>query len=164
MGKNTKRGRVKRDWKNQNVQNSRSPAVKRTDNKNTKLRDAAVQRHLYENIEAQKKKDEAIRELKQRRVVCPVCRKDIEDMASAVVDKTSGKPAHFDCILEQLQKAETIGENEKIAYIGQGRFALLRYEDPHDLKSFKIIKTIEWEGRDAELPWRCELSGLYSQV
>ena len=52
----------------------------------------------------------------------------------------------------------------KIAYIGQGRFALLRYEDPSDVKSFKIIKTIEWEGRDAELPWRSELSSLYSQV
>ena len=164
MGKNTKRGRVKRDWKNQNAQNLRLSALKRTDNKNTKLRDAAVQRHLYENIAAQKEKDEAIRELKQRRVVCPVCGKDIEDMASAVVDKASGKPAHFDCILDQLQKTETLGENEKIAYIGQGRFALLRYEDPRDVKSFKIIKTIEWEERDAKLPWRSELSGLYSQV
>ena len=134
MGKNTKRGRVKRDWKNQNAQNLRLSALKRTDNKNTKLRDAAVQRHLYENIAAQKEKDEAIRELKQRRVVCPVCGKDIEDMASAVVDKASGKPAHFDCILDQLQKTETLGENEKIAYIGQGRFALLRYEDPRDVK------------------------------
>jgi len=86
MGKNTKRGRVKRDWKNQNAQNLRLSALKRTDNKNTKLRDAAVQRHLYENIAAQKEKDEAIRELKQRRVVCPVCGKDIEDMASAVVE------------------------------------------------------------------------------
>ena len=142
MGKNTKRGRVKRDWKNQNAQNPRSPSLKRTDDKNTKLRDAAVQRHLYENIAAQKEKDEAIRHLKQRRVVCPVCGKDIEEMASAVDDKASGKPAHFDCILDQLQKTETLGENEKIAYIGQGRFALLRYEDPRDVKSFKIIKTI----------------------
>ena len=139
MGKNTKRGRVKRDWKNQNAQNPRSAALKRTDNKNTKLRDAAVQRHLYENIAAQKEKDEAIRHLKQRRVVCPLCGKDIEEMASAVVDKASGKPAHFDCILDQLQKTETLGENEKIAYIGQGRFALLRYEYPRDVKSFKII-------------------------
>ena len=85
-------------------------------------------------------------------------------MASAVIDKASGDPAHFDCILDQLNKTETLGENEKIAYIGQGRFALLRYEDPSDVKSFKIIKTIEWEGRDAELPWRSELSSLYSQV
>ena len=57
MGKNTKRGRVKRDWKNQNAQNPRSASLKRTDNKNTKLRDAAVQRHLYENIAAQKEPD-----------------------------------------------------------------------------------------------------------
>jgi len=163
MGKNAKRGRGRRDWKNQNAQNSRSGG-KQTDNKNIKLRDAAVQRHLYENIAAQKKKDEAIRELKQRRVVCPICGNDIEDMASAVIDKASGDPAHFDCILDQLNKTETLGENEKIAYIGQGRFALLRYEDPSDVKSFKIIKTIEWEGRDAELPWRSELSSLYSQV
>ena len=93
MGKNAKRGRGRRDWKNQNAQNSRSGG-KQTDNKNIKLRDAAVQRHLYENIAAQKKKDEAIRELKQRCVVCLICGKDIEDMASAVVDKASGNPAH----------------------------------------------------------------------
>ena len=163
MGKNAKRGRGRRDWKNQNTQNSRSGGRQAND-KNARLREAAIQRHRYENIADQKKKDEAIRELKQRRVVCPVCGRDIEDMASAVVDKASGKPAHFDCILDQLNKTETLGENEKIAYIGQGRFALLRYEDPSDVKSFKIIKTIEWEGRDAKLPWRSELSGLYSQV
>ena len=163
MGKNAKRGHGRRDWKNQNTQNARSGG-KPADDKDTKLREAAIQRHLYDNIADQKKKDEAIRELKQRRVVCPVCGKDIEDMASAVIDKTSGNPAHFDCILEQLNKTETLGENERIAYIGQRRFALLRYEDPRDVKSFKIIKTIEWEGRDAKLPWRSELSSLYSQV
>ena len=163
MGKNTKRGRGRRDWKNQNTQNSRSGGRQAND-KNARLREAAIQRHRYENIADQKKKDEAIRELKQRRVVCPICGNDIEDMASAVIDKASGDPAHFDCILDQLNKTETLGKNEKIAYIGQGRFALLRYEDPSDVKSFKIIKTIEWEGRDAKLPWRSELSGLYSQV
>ena len=60
MGKNTKRGRGRRDWKNQNAQSARSGG-KQADNKNIKLREAAIQRHLYENIADQKKKDEAIR-------------------------------------------------------------------------------------------------------
>ena len=71
---------------------------------------------------------------------------------------------HFDCVLAQLKQNERVGENEKIAYIGQGRFAVLYYENPRDQKKFVIKKIIEWEDRDQKSEWRDELSGLYSQV
>ena len=54
--------------------------------------------------------------------------------------------------------------NEKIAYIGQGRFGVLYFENPRDQRKFTIKKIIEWEDREKKSEWREELSGLYSQI
>ena len=88
----------------------------------------------------------------------------ITDVSSAMADKVTGNPVHFDCVLAQLKENEPVGENEKIAYIGQGRFAVLYYENPRDQKKIGIKKSIEWEKREKKAEWRDELSGLYSQV
>lgn len=163
MGRNNRHNHNRRNWNNQNNQNNQN-RNQQNGGREQKAREALFQRTIHENIEEQQKKDAAIRELKQREVVCPVCGKTIEDLTSAVSDKATGKPAHFDCILEQLNKSEALGENDKVTYIGQGRFAVLHFDNPRDLKSFKIIKTIEWESREKKLDWRDEMSGLFSQV
>ena len=85
-------------------------------------------------------------------------------MASAICDKVSGQPMHFECVMKMLESSETIGQNEKIAYIGQGRFAVLYYENMRDQRHFQIKKIIEIEDRDKRASWRDELSSLYSQV
>lgn len=110
------------------------------------------------------KRDQAIIDLKKREVICEKCGQPITDVASAIADKVSGKPVHFECVLNELAKGETLGENDRIAYIGQGRFAVLHYDNPRDQKGFKILKIIEWEPREQKREWRDELSGLYSQV
>lgn len=118
----------------------------------------------HENPEALAKHEQAIKELKSREIVCPKCGKLITDIASAMTDKTSGKPIHFECVMEQVSAGESVSQNEKIAYIGQGRFAVLSYENIRDQRHFHIKKIIEWEGRDAKPEWRDEISGLYSKV
>lgn len=118
----------------------------------------------YEDVEAEKERVSAIQEIKARNIICPVCNQPITDIASAMSDKTSGKPVHFDCVLEQVKKSEQTGENEKISYIGQGRFAVLYFENPRDQRHFTIKKVIEWENRDQKNEWREEISGLYSKV
>ena len=118
----------------------------------------------HENIEAMAKQDAAIREFKARQVVCPKCGKIIDDLASAISDKDSGIPIHFECAMEELSKKESVGPNERICYIGQGRFGVLYFENPHDQKHFSIRKIIEWEAHDKTFEWRNEMSGLYSQV
>lgn len=118
----------------------------------------------YEDVEAEKEKMKAIEEMKARENICPMCGQPITEIASAMVDKASGKPAHFDCVLNKVQESEPVGENEKIAYIGQGRFAVLYYENPREQKNFTIKKIIEWEDRDSKAEWRDEISGLYSKV
>ncbi|MBQ1949685.1 MAG: hypothetical protein II367_05975 [Treponema sp.] len=118
----------------------------------------------HENVEAQQKRENAIKELKTREIICPKCGEKITDMASAIADKATGKPVHFECIMKMLAETEKLGQNEKIAYIGQGRFAILYYENIRDQKHFQIKKTIELEDRDNRAEWRTEMSGLYSQV
>ena len=93
-----------------------------------------------------------------------MCQKAITDVSSALSDKTSGSPVHFECVMSMLEKSETVGHNEKICYIGQGRFGILYFENPRDQRHFTIKKIIEWENRDAKFEWRDEISSLYSQV
>jgi hypothetical protein len=160
MGRNNRHSHSRHNWNNQNGQN-RSQV---NNTKEPKVHVSVFQRTIHENPEEQQKRNAAIRELKTREVICPICGKPIEDITSAIADRTTGKPAHFDCILQQLGKSESLGDNDKITYIGQGRFAVLHFDNPRDLKTFRIVKTIEWESRDTKIEWRDEMSGLFSQV
>ena len=155
-----KHNRKYRRWNNSNHNNnSRS-------NKN----DASLQGEFDKtqtrkfHFEAQAKKEEAIQEIKARQIVCPECGELITDIASAVADKSTGKPVHFECVMNRLNETEKVGQNEKICYIGQGRFGILYFENPRDQRHFTIKKIIEWEERDKKIDWRDEMSGLYSQV
>lgn len=118
----------------------------------------------HENLEALQKKEEAIQEFKEREIVCPKCGQLITDMASAIADKSSGNPVHFECVMAQLEKTESVGQNEKICYIGQGRFGILYFENPRDQRHFTIKKIIDWEEREREHSWRSEISTLFSQI
>ncbi len=95
---------------------------------------------------------------------CARCGEPILDVSSALSDKSGGGPIHFDCALSFLNGAENVSDDEKIVYIGQGKFAVMRFENPSDLKTFKIIRTIEWEGRESRAEWRGDIAGSFSQV
>jgi hypothetical protein len=71
---------------------------------------------------------------------------------------------HFDCVIKFLEGAENLGPNERIVYIGQGRFAVTLFENPQDTKKFKINRVIEWENRESRAEWRSEIAGLFSQI
>lgn len=149
------------NWNNQKKsEQNKAEQYRELNNK----KDFHLKKAIYEDSEAEKKIQQAIKEIKLREVICPKCGQPITDVSSAITDKESGKPAHFDCILNQVKQTEQVGENEKIAYIGQGRFAVIYYENPRDQRHFTIKKIIEWEERDKKPEWRSELSGLYSQI
>jgi hypothetical protein len=109
-------------------------------------------------------REEAIPLPKLPTPVCPKCGQPIQDITSALNDKESGSAMHFDCVIKFLEGAENLGPNEKIAYIGQGRFAVMVFENPQDLKKFKINRVIEWESREARPEWRSDIAGLFSQI
>jgi len=75
-------------------------------------------------------------------------------MSSAIAEQKSGDPAHFDCVIKDLAKQETIKENEKIVYLGNGKFGIIHYDNNQN-KNFKILKEIDYEKREEYPPdWR----------
>ncbi len=73
-------------------------------------------------------------------------------------------PIHFECAMEQLAAEEELGEGDKIAYIGQGRFGVLNYPNIRDVRHFTIKKIIDWEDRNVRGEWRDEMAELFSKI
>ncbi len=112
-----------------------------------------------------KENEMAIKHFKEEQNhVCAICGKPISEITTAITDSEAEKVMHFDCVVESLQKQESLGPNDKIAYIGQGRFGVIYYENIHDTKHFKIKKIIDFESKEKKLPWREEMVDLYSKV
>ena len=163
MEKN-RHGRKHRNWNDSKNQNNKR-RNSNCNNHDVGLYSREKFRYVaHENEELLQQKENAIKELKSREIICPKCNERITDMASAICDKASGQPMHFECVMKMLESSETLGQNEKIAYIGQGRFAILYYENMRDQRHFQIKKIIEMEDRDNRASWRDEMSSLYSQV
>jgi len=90
-------------------------------------------------------------------VVCSVCGKNIRDLSSAIKEQVSGQPAHFDCIINKIAENEPVKEQEKIVYLGSGKFAVIECENNQN-KNFKIIKEINYEEKEDDAPeWRGSL-------
>lgn len=160
----SKRGRRHHNWNNKNSNNGKNKPSNQNFEPLNRSQSTRFHYVAHENVEAQQKRENAIRELKTREIICPKCNEKITDMASAIADKASGKPMHFECVMKMLGETEKLGQGEKLAYIGQGRFAVLYYENIRDQRHFQIKKTIDFEDRDNRAEWRTEMSSLYSQV
>ena len=93
---------------------------------------------------------------------CRWCGKQITDITTAISDKETGLPVHFDCILESISKSEKLGENDAVCYIGGGRFGVVHYNNMPDIKDFTIKKIFEWEMKDHIYEWRRPISEYYS--
>ncbi len=109
-------------------------------------------------------KDSPVESPKLDTPICAFCGEPILDLPSAMCNKETLEPVHFDCVLQKLNESEKLGENEKITYIGQGRFAVAYFENPHDLRRFKIQRIIEWEDREKKAEWRNEIASMFSQT
>ena len=95
---------------------------------------------------------------------CKWCGKKITDIATAICEKESGQPVHFDCVLARISQMENLETNDSICYIGGGRFGVVHYNNPPDTKNFTIKKIIEWEIKDTNTnsDWRRPISEYFS--
>ena len=162
-----RRNRKRSNWNNQRNQQGKNQNQNQNQNQNSEQKQKKTfqfNHTAYENEESKLERQKAIQEIKAREVICAKCDQPITEIASSLSDKKTGAPIHFECALNEVQAGETLGENEKIAYIGQGRFGVLYFENPRDQRKFTIKKIIEWEDREKTSEWRDELSGLYSKV
>jgi hypothetical protein len=93
---------------------------------------------------------------------CHYCGKPIGDIALAIADKGNNKSVHFDCIIAKITEEEHPEKGETIAYIGGGRFGIIRFNDPPDSRKFTIRKILEWENKDERAQWRSQISDHFS--
>ena len=159
-----RRNRKRSNWNGQknNQQKNQNQSQNNSEQKQKKV--FQFNHTAYENEDTKRERQKAIQEIKAREIICAKCGQPITELASSLCDKKSGQPIHFECALQEVEAGETLGEKEKIAYIGQGRFGVLYFENPRDQRKFTIKKIIEWEDREKTSEWRDELSGLYSKV
>ena len=102
---------------------------------------------------------------------CPFCGKSIRDISTAIADRDTGVPVHFDCVTARIAKGENLDNGDVITYIGGGRFGIVNFDsrssskDPQDKANggdFKIKKIIEWEDKEKKAEWRTLICERYS--
>jgi hypothetical protein len=58
---------------------------------------------------------------------CLWCGKPIRDISTAIADKDTGGPVHFDCVAARTAFGEKLEKGESVAYIGAGRFGIVSF-------------------------------------
>ena len=137
---NYRRGNKGRNWNNKN-----NGGKFQNDYRQQESRQSNEFKRNYNPIETQKEvyeKENAIREFKSNVTICEICEQPITDISSAILNKNSKNPVHFDCVLSRLAQTEKIGPNDRITYIGNGNFAILHFENIHDMRHFILLYLI----------------------
>ena len=93
---------------------------------------------------------------------CAWCEKPIKDIMTAICEPDSGKPVHFDCVINRITEREILDAGDTVGYIGGGRFGIIHYNNPPDTRDFKIRKVFEWEKKENHCEWRITISEHFS--
>jgi hypothetical protein len=79
---------------------------------------------------------------------CPVCQRPVRDRHTAITYRETKIPAHFHCVIRELQQKEDLGTNEKICYLGQGSFGIVSFRSSASPVRFIIKKRIQYEDKN----------------
>lgn len=93
---------------------------------------------------------------------CAWCDKPIKDISTAISEPDTGKPVHFDCIINRIIERENLENGDTVSYIGGGRFGIVHFNNPPDTRDFRIKKIFEWENREVRSEWRVTISDYFS--
>ena len=93
---------------------------------------------------------------------CAWCDKPIKDITTAISDPDTGKPVHFDCVMNRIVEREFLETGDTVSYIGGGRFGIIHYNNLPDTRDFKIKKIFEWEKKENRSEWRLTISDHFS--
>lgn len=76
---------------------------------------------------------------------------------TAIAQATSGEPEHFDCVLREISEHEELEPKEKVCYLGNGAFGILRFKQGGPVR-FAIRKRIQYENSEKDVAWRKRIS------
>ena len=91
---------------------------------------------------------------------CPVCGKQVRELASALTHRVARQPAHFDCVMRELRDSNEVSPQEKICYLGGGTFGILEFHPPGGPTRFVIRKRIQYEEKETPQDWKKILADL----
>ncbi len=87
---------------------------------------------------------------------CPICGKVVRDVHSAIAYGEDDKPAHLECVLKEIGERESIASDERLCYIGAGRFGVIKSKIGK--QGLEVVRTIQYEERENAVQWRREAS------
>ena len=93
---------------------------------------------------------------------CAWCDKPIKDISLAISEPDTGKPVHFECVINRIIERENLENGDTVSYIGGGRFGIIHFNNPPDTRDFKIKKIFEWENKEIRSDWRVTISEHFS--
>ncbi len=75
---------------------------------------------------------------------CPICSKNISSMSSSIKDLKTEAYCHFECVLAELKKKVQVRQNQRIAYVGGGFFAVIEDVREEGRNKFIIIQKLQY--------------------
>jgi len=89
-------------------------------------------------------------------LTCIRCGKNIRNPQMALATPEN-EPIHFDCAIQEVAEAENLGAREKICYLGQGSFGIIKFKSGSSNRDFSIRKRIPYEKAEQSVSWRKEM-------
>ena len=89
---------------------------------------------------------------------CPLSGEPISDILTAIADPETGRPSNLESVLDKLRKTESLGPNERLAYIGRGEFGVVEESGNAKDKTVTVKRRIVYENTNQSYEWRRELS------
>ncbi|AYE36550.1 hypothetical protein DB313_03665 [Borrelia turcica IST7] len=88
--------------------------------------------------------------------ICPLCEKQIKELASCMSMKfdNEDKPIHFDCAINKVRLENNLLKNEDLVYRGIGKFFVVNKLIRGSNLAFKIIREIDFENLEDRPLWR----------
>lgn len=115
--------------------------------------------HHSRNSGNRKKKENKTKNVEIPELECPICHKNIRYLASAICIDADKTPAHFDCVLARLQQENELMEKERICYLGNGSFGIVKQVEGNTQKFF-IRKRIQFEEPETHPEWRKNMQSI----
>jgi hypothetical protein len=78
----------------------------------------------------------------------------VRDLPSALTHRVAGKPAHFDCVVQELRESNEVAPQEKICYLGGGSFGIIELRPAGGPSRFVIRKRIQYEEKEKPQEWK----------
>ena len=103
MDRNRRNKKYSNNWNNHKNFDNQNRRNQNNNHNQNKEKTYQFNHTLYQNDELEKERQKAIAEIHTREMKCGICGELISDISSAISDKNSGKPVHFDCVIKKLE-------------------------------------------------------------